>query len=157
MHSFAQFMQNIPLIVWLGSTDHAYPFIQWMHFGGLSLWIATCLALDIRLMGFGRNLDTPAKLLDTIFVWNWVGLCIAVLGGFTLFSIAAVGYVDNPAFQVKIYMILPVALLWHIIVQYKTRSWGQTADTPPVAKFAGGLELLLWMSVMTAAIWIPNY
>ena len=42
-------------------------------------------------------------------------------------------------------------------VQRKTRDWGKTEETPPVAKFAGGVELLLWLSVMTAAIWIPNY
>jgi len=157
MHELAHFLQNLPFIIYMGSADHIYPFIQWTHFTGLSLWVSTCLILDVRLLGFGRGLQTPARLLDTVFFWNWLGLCIAILGGFTMFCIAAESYVDNPAFQVKIYMILPVALIWHIIVQAKTRSWGQGDDTPPVAKLFGGVELLLWLSVMTAAIWIPNY
>jgi hypothetical protein len=157
MASIAHWLQNLPLILWLGSSDHAYPFVQLTHFGGLSLWVSTCLMLDIRLLGFGKKLLTPAKLLESIFVWNWIGLAIAVTGGFTLFCIAAGNYIVNPAFEVKIYMILPVALLTHIFVQWKTREWGQTEETPMVAKLAGGFEFLLWMSVMTAAIWIPNY
>jgi hypothetical protein len=155
--SIAHWLQNLPLILWLGSSDHAYPFVQLTHFSGLSLWISTCLILDIRLLGFGKKLMTPAKLLDAIFVWNWVGLAIAVTGGFTLFCIAAGGYIANPAFQVKIYMLLPVALIWHIIVQRKTRGWGQTEETPTAAKLAGGIELILWLCVMTGGIWIPNY
>ena len=82
---------------------------------------------------------------------------VLVLGGFTLFSIAAVGYIDNPAFRLKLVILLPLALVWHIIVQQKTRKWGQTPDTPRVAKIAGLVEILLWVSVATAAVLIPNY
>jgi hypothetical protein len=153
----AHALQNNSFFLYLGSADHIYPFIQWTHFSGLSLWVSTCLILDLRLLGFGKEFQTPAKLLDTLIVWNWVGLGIAIVGGFTMFCIAATTYIDNPAFRVKIYMLLPVALILHIIVQAKTRAWGQTDETPPVAKLAGGVELLLWLSVMTAAIWIPNY
>jgi len=155
--AFAQWIQNTPFILWITTSDHVYPFVQWTHFTGLSFWIGTNLMCDLRLLGFGKELLTPAELTDALFAWNWTGLAIAVTGGFTLFSTAAVGYIDNPAFRIKIYMILPVALLWHIIVQRKTRVWGQTKETPPVAKLAGAIEIAMWLSVMIAAVWIPNY
>ena len=44
-----------------------------------------------------------------------------------------------------------------IVVQRKTRAWGRAADTPLVAKLAGLAELLLWLSVVTAAVEIPNF
>jgi hypothetical protein len=154
---FATWIQNTPFILWISTSDHVFPFVQWTHFTGLSIWIGTTLMCDLRLLGFGKKLQTAAELTDALVVWNWVGLAIAITGGFTLFSTAAVGYIDNPAFKIKIYMILPVALAWHVFVQRKTRVWGKTEEVAAAGKVAGFVELLLWMSVMTAAIQIPNY
>ena len=155
--SVADWLQNVPLIVWLGSAQYAYPFVQLTHFTGLSLWLGSTLAVDFRLLGAGKRFQTASQLSDALFVWNWIGLGIAVLGGFTLFSIAAVGYIDNPAFRLKLVVLIPLALAWHVFVQQKTRTWGRTAETPPAAKAAGLMEILLWVSVATAAVWIPNY
>ena len=134
-----------------------YPFIQLIHFSGLSLWLGTNAAVDMRLLGVGKNRQTAAQLSDAMFAWNWIGFCIVVLGGFLLFSATASTYVANPAFQVKLTMLVPFALLWHIVVQQKTPSWGKTSETPAIAKLAGLVELLLWISVVTAAVEIPNH
>jgi uncharacterized protein DUF6644 len=150
-------LQNLPLVVYLVTAQYAYPFIQWTHFTGLSLWFGTTLALDFRLLGAGKRFQTAAELSDGLFWWNWIGLGIAVIGGFTLFATAAVGYIANPAFRLKLGVLLPVALAWHIFVQRRSLTWGQTAETPRVAKLAGGVEIALWLSVATAAVWIPNY
>ena len=82
---------------------------------------------------------------------------VFISGGFMLFSTAATTFIANPAFEVKVGMILPVALIWHIIVQIKIRSWGQTMEPPRVAKVAGLVEILLWLSVATAATAIPYF
>jgi len=47
--------------------------------------------------------------------------------------------------------------VWHIIIQRKARTWGRTENSPAVAKLAAAVELLLWLSVVTAAVLIPNY
>jgi len=73
-------LQNIRLVVWLVTAQYAYPFIQWTHFTGLSLWVGTTLALDFRLLGVGKRFQTAAELSDALFLWNWLGLGIAVLG-----------------------------------------------------------------------------
>jgi hypothetical protein len=134
-----------------------YPFIQLIHFSGLSVWLGTNAAVDMRLLGAGKNRQTAAQLSDALFVWNWIGFCIVVLGGFLLFSATGSTYLANPAFQVKLGMLVPTALIWHIVVQQKTRTWGQSSDTPIIAKLAASIELLLWISVVTAAVEIPNH
>jgi hypothetical protein len=134
-----------------------YPFIQLTHFSGLSLWLGTNIAVDLSLLGVGKKRQTSAQLSDALFAWNWIGFCVVVLGGFLLFSATATTYLVNPAFEVKLGMLVPLALIWHIVVQQKTRIWGQTSDTPTAAKLAGLIELLLWISVVTAAVEIPNH
>jgi hypothetical protein len=42
-------------------------------------------------------------------------------------------------------------------VQFKVRAWGRTKDPPNVAKVAGFVEILLWVSVATAATTIPYF
>jgi len=121
------------------------------------LWLGTNVAVDLRLLGLGRKRQTAAQLSDDLFAWNWTAFCIVVLGGFLLFSATATTFVVNPAFRIKLGILVPLALAWHILVQRKTRSWGRTEDTPAVAKLAGAFELLLWLSVVTAAVEIPNY
>ena len=156
----------MPLCRWLQNTSWAtairtslwgYPFIQLIHFSGLSLWLGTIAVADMRLLGVGTKRQTAGEVCDELFWWNWIGFCVVVLGGFLLFSARATMYIINPAFRVKLGMLAPVALLWHIFVQWKTPKWGQSLTTPAVAKLAGLIELLLWISVVTAAVEIPVY
>lgn len=74
-----------------------------------------------------------------------------------LFATAATSFVINPAFRLKLGLLIPLGLILHIIIQWKARNWGQTMDTPLIAKFAGLMEVLVWLSVATAAVSIPFY
>jgi hypothetical protein len=153
---FAHWIQNTPFVLWLGESLYAYPFVQWTHFSGLSLWIGATLAVDFRLLGAGNKISF-SDLADAVSLWKWVGLAIGVTGGFFLFSISATGYLENPAFRVKLFMVLPTALLWQVVVQWQLRVWRRLPQPPASAKVIALVDLLLWMGVMIAAIWIPNY
>jgi len=80
-----------------------------------------------------------------------------VAGGFMLFASAATKYIPNPAFEIKLGILVPTGIILHIINQQKSRTWGQTSETPMVAKVLALLEFLIWFSVITAAVSIPNY
>src|SRR6202049_2272876 len=160
------FQLLVPIAKWLESTWWGtgvrtslwvYPFVQLIHFSGLSLWLGTNAAVDMRLLGVGKQRQTAAQLSDALFTWNWIGFCIVVLGGFLLFSATATTFIVNIAFRYKLGIFVPLALAWHIVVQRKTRIWGRTPDVPAVAKFAGLVEILLWLCVVSAAVEIPNH
>jgi len=155
--SFGKWLESTPWGSFTRTTLWGYPFVQLTHFSGLSLWLGTNIAVDLRLLGLGKKRETAGQLSDSLFAWNWIGFGIAVLGGFVLFSATATSYVANPAFQVKLGILVPLALVWHIVVQRKARSWGAGPDTPAIAKLAGLVEFLLWICVVTAAVQIPNH
>jgi hypothetical protein len=156
----------MPLCKWLQfswwATDirtsyWVYPFIQLIHFTGLSLWLGTNVAGDLRLLNLGKKPQTVVEVRDELFVWNWIGFCIAVTGGFLLFSSRATLYIVNPAFRVKLMMMVPLALIFHVFVQTKTPVWGKQPEVPAFGKLAGLLELLLWLGVVIAAVEIPSF
>ncbi len=155
--AFARWIQSTHLGVGILESTWAFPYVQLTHFTGLSLFIGTNLALDLRLMGVGNKSQTAAQLADSLFVWNWVGFAIGITGGFMLFSTAALTYVANPSFDVKLSMLSPAGLALHILNQVKVRTWGETPETPGIAKLAGFVELLLWLSVVSAAVLIPYF
>jgi hypothetical protein len=43
------------------------------------------------------------------------------------------------------------------VIQQKVKTWAATQAVPAVARLTGLLELLLWLSVVTAAVSIPNF
>jgi hypothetical protein len=135
----------------------AYPFVQLIHFTGLSIWLGTNLALDLRLLGVGRQKATAAQVAQELFAWNWIGFAIVLTGGFMLFSGIATAFIGNIAFQWKLGLFVPLALIWHVLVQRKARDWGQTIDVPGAGKAAALVEILLWICVVTAAVQIPNH
>ena len=148
-------VQNRPFALALAGSDWIYPFVQATHFAGLSLWIGTSAVIDISLLGWGRKSSAPTQLSNTLFLWNWIGFGVAVAGGFFLFSVSAETYLTNAAFLTKVGLLLPSALVLHILVQKNAPAWEQQAEMPLIAKIAGFSELLLWLSVATAAVLIP--
>ncbi len=146
-----RWLDNTPWGVTVRDSSWMYPVILWVHLVGLCMWLATSLTVDLRLMGVGERRLTAAELSNGLFAWNWIGFCVAFLGGFLLFSAEATTYVSNTAFNLKLAVATPVALLWHVVVQKKTRTWTQTEQTSAIGKWAGVIECLLWMSVVAAS------
>ena len=155
--AFAKWLEGTP---WGHSTREsiwAYPFVQLIHFTGLSIWLGTNFALDLRLLGLGKRKATAAQVAQELFAWNWIGFAIVLTGGFMLFCGIATAFIGNIAFQWKLGLLVPLALIWHVVVQRRARDWGQTFECPGTAKAAALVEILLWICVVTAAVQIPNH
>lgn len=147
-----RWLENTPWGVTVRGSSWMYPVVLWVHFVGLSMWLATILAVDLRLLGVGVRRQTAAELSDGLFAWNWIGCGVAFLGGLFLLSAEATTYVTNTGFRLKLAVLIPLALIWHLLVQKKTRVWCQAERTAAVGKWAGLIELLLWISVLTASV-----
>src|ERR1700688_1943827 len=120
LQQFAHWLQNTPYALYFAGSDWAFPPVQAVHFTGLSLWVGTSAAIDMHLIGIEKRSQTPYQLSKALVVWNWIGLAIAVIGGFTFFSIAAGAYIVNPAFMVKVGLLFPAALFLHFYILIKT-------------------------------------
>ena len=152
---FGHWLQNRSFALAIAGSDWAYPFVQATHFTGLSLWVGTNVAVDLSLLGMGKKTSQSLQLSDELFVWNWIGFAIAVTGGFLLFSVSAETYVTNIAFLTKLGLLIPLALILHIVVQQRAPAWEKASEIPRLAKVAGIMEILLWLGVATAAVLIP--
>jgi len=148
----SRWLENTPWGVTVRDSSWMYPIALWVHFVGLSVWLGTSLAVDLRLIGVGARRQTAAELSNGVFAWNWIGFSVAFLGGFLLLSAEATTYVTNTGFRLKLAVLTPLALIWHLVVQKKARAWTQTEHTSAMGKWAGLIEFSLWISVVTASV-----
>ncbi|HVS88494.1 MAG TPA: DUF6644 family protein [Candidatus Acidoferrum sp.] len=154
--NFCKWLENTSWALAISRSLWAYPVVQVIHFSGLSLWVGTIAVVDLRFLGLAGRRQSASELAEQLIPWTWTGLGIAFLGGALLFSASASAFFYNPAFRIKLALVL-LGAVYHIIVQQKARRWGQAPAIPAVAKLATILELALWIGVITAAVEIPNH
>jgi hypothetical protein len=106
--------------------------------------------MDLRLLGFARSL--PALALGRFLLrWAWLGLALVIPTGLAMFSTHATEFAANPAFRLKLLLLAVAALnaaTFHVTVYRTAVDWNRDAPTPPAAKVAGLISLVLWLGVI---------
>ncbi len=131
----------------------AFPAIETVHLLGMAALLGTVATFDLRLMG-AMLCEQPIHVVARrILPWAWSGFALQVITGGLLFSSEAVHMYANPAFRVKMVLIVLAgihALIFHIaVLRRKHRT-----IPPAAAKIAGVTSLLLWIGVVAAGRWI---
>ena len=136
-----------------GSGVWAYGVVNLTHILGVATLFGSILALDLRLLGFWRNVSlaaiaTPAVPLAVI------GFTLAALSGAALISTNATEYAGNPFLLIKFPAImlgvLNVALL-HFLPAWKARRTRDPSERERVQlAAAGGVSLACWLTAVSA-------
>jgi hypothetical protein len=132
------------------SSPALYPAVEILHILGFVLLVGSILALDLRVLGWGRGIaiEPMAQLLLPL---SRAGFLLAIGMGFLLFSADASHVVRNPAFQAKLLLI--AAALVNIVIAHACpwRHIGRWGDkTPGGAKAAALVSLVLWLAIICA-------
>ena len=136
-----------------------YPLVEVLHILGLALLVGSIVAFDLRLIGLHAGL--PARALSRLLLPVAVaGFAMVVPTGLLLFVSEATALAGNPAFLVKIgLLVLALAniALFHRGPGRQIHLWGGHRDgypgggkPPPAARLAGAASLLLWVGVLAA-------
>ena len=149
-----QAIESLPLATLLRGSGTAYLLVNATHILGLALLIGSILPLDLRLAGaFPR---TPLAVIAPLMRGTaLVGLTLAVLTGFALFTANPVEYAGNPAFRIKLALL--AAALVNAALVTRGRAWAQVlsgAPPPPALRLMALLSALLWLGVLLAGRWI---
>ncbi len=126
-----------------------YPAVEILHIIAFVTLVGAIMALDLRLMGFARGL--PAHGLSRhLLPLAIAGFCLAVPTGALLFVTEAVAVFNNPAFRIKLLLILAGgvnALLFHLGPWRNIVRW-DLGRPPASARIGGCLSLTLWLGVI---------
>jgi len=115
----------------------------------MALLAGTIILTDLRLLGCGLRRLTPAGVAALLAPWTRAGLVIMLTTGPMMFSSDVSRYIANPAFRVKMVLVL-AALLFHFTIHRKAVAAGKS-------RFAAILSMLLWSCVVLGGRAIADF
>jgi len=141
-------IQSTPASHWISKSNHLLiAGFQVIHVMGFILLLASLVLISLRLLGLIFTQQTVPQVAKDATRLLWVGFAMAVGSGILMFIGSPKHYFYNPAFDVK--MLL---LLLAVIVQ--ALFFGRVAATemqkPWLARTAVALSLVLWFAVSMA-------
>jgi hypothetical protein len=136
-----------------GSGVWAYGVINLAHVLGLSTLFGSVLVLDLRLLGFWKNVSIATIARPTVPL-SASGLALAAASGLCMLAVNGTEYSGNPFLYVKFpaigFALANVAVL-QFLPAWKARA---TRELSPRERrqlaVAGGISLLCWVTAITA-------
>jgi hypothetical protein len=130
-----------------------------LHFVGLVLLIGTVGVLDLRMLGFVKQI--PIGALHRLAPWGMAGFGINLVTGILAFTGMDQYYTYDWAFWLKMLAIMLLGL--NVAAFYLTNAFesvehlGPGEDAPPLAKFIAATSLVLWFTVITLGRYIQSF
>jgi hypothetical protein len=132
------------------SSPVLYPAAEILHILGFVVLVGSIVALDLRLLGFGRAIAIQ-PMAQLLLPLSRVGFVVAIGMGFLLFSADAAHVVRNPAFLAKLLLIAAALIniaIAHLGPWRRAPQWH--GEIPAGAKLTGFASILLWFSAICA-------
>lgn len=143
---------------WLGRTGPAQmiqdagwmiPTSQAIHILAVSVVMSSIVVLDLRILGVLARGQTVAAVAERFLPWLWPALAVLLLTGTLQIVAEPARSLENPAFQLKMLLLL-AALALTLTAQQPLRR----GAVPGAARAAAVLSLLLWVGIACAGRWI---
>ena len=149
-----------PFLIWLESTAFstwmredpsifAFPAVLSIHTIGMVLIVGIGVALDLRILGVGR--DIPIREMKRFFVPMWIGFWLNVASGTALLVAYPTKALTNPVFYTKLSLIA-IALVLFRAIRHRVFRDGAAFGHPMPAKIRvmAAASLFCWASAITA-------
>jgi hypothetical protein len=131
-----------------------YPSVETVHLVGIGLLFGSIAVLDLRLLGFSRQI--PARTLARhVLPWTLGSFALIVPSGFLMFTAHATEFIDSEVFILKMLLILAAGVnagVFHTTVFRSADVWDaeemRKLPPPPSVRASAAISLLLWISVI---------
>ena len=157
MLEFCQWLEQTSVGTTIRQSLWLFPAIETIHLLGMAALVGTVTVLDLRLLGWAARQRPISHVAARTIPWAWAGLAVQVVTGGLLFSSEAVKIHDNPAFRLKMLLLLLAgvqALIFQTSMSRRLAQWDERAALPPAAKIMGLTSFLLWVGIVTAGRFI---
>jgi hypothetical protein len=151
-----QWLQDLSFPTEIRESDWLFPTIETVHVLALVLVVGSILMVDLRLLGLAGRARSVRSVIAERLPLTWTAFAVAATAGSLLFSSKAVTYYDDFPFRLKMICLVLAGLnmaCFHAFSYRRVADWDHAAPPFP-ARLAGGLSLLLWVTIVGAGRWI---
>ena len=154
--SIGRSIQDISIFTAVRESAYVYPIVLSTHLACIAVFGGLVLVTNLRLLGWILT-DIPVEdVIHGFRPWKQVGFTIMVGCGLLLGASKAEEYLANPFFQLKMTLLVAIALhgLYFRRTVYRV---GRNPVRPTTARAAAVLSLMLWVGVVSMGRWIAYY
>jgi len=157
VHEFSEWLAGTGLSVVLQTTSWAIPAVQTVHIVSVAAVVSATFLVSLRILGIFERSQALAALSGRFLPWVWYALVVLFVSG-ALLVIAEPGRsLTNPAFVLKMVMLLGAAgltLLLQRPLQADAAFWDASSQRRALARTIAVLSLSLWSGIVFAGRWI---
>ena len=144
-------LEAAPLAVSMRTELWLYPIVEIVHILGFAVLVGSIVVLDLRLLGLSRALPVRT-LAHHVLPWTVGAFFVIVPTGFLMFMTHATDFISNPAFQLKLALIVLAgvnAAIFHTRGFRRSAQWDTDASPPAAAKAHAAASIAIWVGVIS--------
>jgi len=143
-------LEHSALAVWVreSTTIWAYPTVLTLHTAGLAVLVGANTAVDLRVLGFGRQIALAE--MERFFPAMWIGFGINAISGVMLFTVDPTTKGIATVFMIKLAFIVAGVMLMVLLRRAVYGPGRDRAIVTSAAKTFAALSLLVWTGAIVA-------
>jgi hypothetical protein len=150
---FLQWYENSAFSTTMRTSTWAEPIVETIHVLTLTLFLGFVVLLDLRLLGVGMRRRRASEVMQQINPCLVAGFAVMVVSGVLLFSGDPLPFYNSIFFKIKMIMLVFAGVnvwVFNLTAGRKVAQWDQDSLTPPRAKVAAIVSLVLWAAIVAA-------
>lgn len=148
-----QWIYATKLSVSIRESTWVFPIIESIHTLGIVLVVGTISLFDLRLLGLIMKREPVSRMARQVLPWTWTGFLVMFITGLLLSIAESATNYHNPAFRIKLLLLLLVGLnplIFHLTIYRSVNTWDVANVTPLRARVAATCSLVLWTGIIIA-------
>lgn len=151
-------LEALPLAAHIGETWW-FPLLESVHVLTGTFAVGAIAMVDLRLLGIAGQRHAIGRITSEVVPWVLGACVVSVVVGVGLFITRASHYAQNPAFQIKIALLVLAGLnmaAFHLITAPRLAPDGSEGSTTAAGRLAGAASLVFWAGILLSGRWIGH-
>jgi hypothetical protein len=157
LHNFAEWIATTAMSNTIQNVSWIIPTVQTVHIVCVAIVISAVFLVDLRILGVFARTQPVAAVSHRFLPWIWYALIVLLVTGTLLIIGEPTRSLMNPAFALKMAMLLTVAALTLVIERPLRRNagyWDATGGRRVLLVAIALVSLTLWSCIVFAGRWI---
>jgi hypothetical protein len=157
LRAFGEWLATTSLSATIQNVSWIIPTVQTIHIVCVAIVISATFLVDLRILGIFSRSQPLAALSHRFLTWIWYALVVLLVTGSLLIIGEPSRSLMNPAFGLKMLMLLIVASLTVVLQKPLATNagfWEVSGGRIAAAKGIAVVSLVLWSCIVFAGRWI---
>jgi hypothetical protein len=151
--NFCAYLENTSLGLAVQDNFWVVPIMQTLHILAISALLIAMLMINLRVLNINGKSDSVSIVISRYINIIWLALPILLISGSILIVGEPARSLANPAFQMKMIMLLIVIAITFSIQKISSTN-GSLMQSDGKTKLLAILSLLFWFGIVASGRWI---